>query len=87
MRFFQNVLTANFSFEYFTNMRESVLPVSLLSLFSLSAQASSYHSNVGVLQFVNPKIGTYGITPNGNGTQPHCPIPVEFKTFANSSTL
>ncbi|KAK3670398.1 hypothetical protein LTR78_009751 [Recurvomyces mirabilis] len=28
---------------------------------------SSYHDNAGVLQYVNPKIGTYGITPNGNG--------------------
>lgn len=27
----------------------------------------SYHDNAGVLRFVNPKIGTYGITPNGNG--------------------
>lgn len=26
-----------------------------------------YHENAGVLRFVNPKIGTYGITPNGNG--------------------
>ena len=66
MRFFQNVLTTDFSSDYFRNMRESVLPISLLSLFS-SAQASSYHRNAGILQFVNPKIGTYGITPNGNG--------------------
>ena len=28
---------------------------------------SSYHDGAGVLQYVNPKIGTYGITPNGNG--------------------
>lgn len=28
---------------------------------------ASYHENAGVLQYVNPKIGTYGITPNGNG--------------------
>lgn len=26
-----------------------------------------YHVNAGVLRFVNPKIGTYGVTPNGNG--------------------
>jgi len=29
--------------------------------------ASSYHDNTGVLRYVNPKIGTYGVTPNGNG--------------------
>ncbi|KAF2213353.1 glycoside hydrolase family 92 protein [Cercospora zeae-maydis SCOH1-5] len=27
----------------------------------------TWHRNVGVLRFVNPKIGTFGITPNGNG--------------------
>ncbi|KAI2601883.1 glycoside hydrolase family 92 protein [Hypoxylon sp. NC1633] len=27
----------------------------------------NYHSNVGVLQYVNPKIGTYGVSPNDNG--------------------
>ncbi|KAI1073835.1 glycoside hydrolase family 92 protein [Whalleya microplaca] len=26
-----------------------------------------YHANAGVLQYVNPKIGTYGISPNENG--------------------
>lgn len=26
-----------------------------------------WHRNVGVLKYVNPKIGTYGVTPNGNG--------------------
>ncbi|KAK5135647.1 hypothetical protein LTR08_004948 [Meristemomyces frigidus] len=31
------------------------------------AQLDSHHSNVGVLRYVNPKIGTYGVTPNGNG--------------------
>ncbi|KAF2165054.1 glycoside hydrolase family 92 protein [Zasmidium cellare ATCC 36951] len=29
--------------------------------------SANWHDNVGVLEFVNPKIGTYGITPNGNG--------------------
>jgi len=28
---------------------------------------SGYHRNAGVLKYVNPKIGTYGVTPNGNG--------------------
>lgn len=68
MRLFQNVLSTNFSFVHFANMRGSLLPISLTSLFSLSAHASSYHNNAGTLQFVNPKIGTYGITPSGNGT-------------------
>lgn len=63
----QDVLTTNFSFEYFANMRDSVLSASLLSIFSLSATASSYHDNAGVLKFVNPFIGTEGVTPNGNG--------------------
>ncbi|OTA56010.1 glycoside hydrolase family 92 protein [Hypoxylon sp. EC38] len=29
--------------------------------------APNYHTNAGVLQYVNPKIGTYGISPNDNG--------------------
>lgn len=29
--------------------------------------STSYHQNAGVLRHVNPKIGTSGITPNGNG--------------------
>lgn len=28
---------------------------------------SSYHNNAGVLQHVDPRIGTSGVTPNGNG--------------------
>ncbi|CAK4032145.1 glycoside hydrolase family 92 [Lecanosticta acicola] len=28
---------------------------------------ASYHHGAGVLRYVNPRIGTYGITPNGNG--------------------
>lgn len=28
---------------------------------------SDYHANAGVLQYVNPKIGTYGISPDDNG--------------------
>lgn len=32
-----------------------------------SAASSAWHDNVGVLRHVNPKIGTYGVTPNGNG--------------------
>ncbi|KAI1395818.1 glycoside hydrolase family 92 protein [Hypoxylon fuscum] len=31
------------------------------------AKAPSYHANAGVLQYVNPKIGTYGISPDDNG--------------------
>ena len=67
MSFFQDVLKQKLSFEYLFSMRDSVLSLSLLFTFSFTTLASSYHSNAGVLQFVNPKIGTYGITPNGNG--------------------
>lgn len=28
---------------------------------------TSYHENTGVLKYVNPHIGTYGTSPNGNG--------------------
>jgi putative alpha-1,2-mannosidase len=28
---------------------------------------ASHHDGAGVLRHVNPKIGTYGVTPNGNG--------------------
>ncbi|OGE50915.1 hypothetical protein PENARI_c015G00559 [Penicillium arizonense] len=30
-------------------------------------RSTDYHENAGVLNFVNPLIGTYGTTPNGNG--------------------
>ncbi|KAH9993919.1 glycoside hydrolase family 92 protein [Xylariaceae sp. FL0662B] len=29
--------------------------------------SSGYHANAGVLKYVNPKIGTYGVSPNDNG--------------------
>jgi putative alpha-1,2-mannosidase len=43
-----------------------------LTLFYLAggsgaSAVTTYHNNVGVLRYVNPKIGTYGVTPNGNG--------------------
>lgn len=50
--------------------------VVLLSLLSLLGGAAAlptsqgkpnYHEDAGVLQYVNPMIGTYGTTPNGNG--------------------
>lgn len=51
-----------------------ILPV-LLAGFASSSYShptkprdpNSYHNDVGVLEFVNPLIGTYGTTPNGNG--------------------
>ncbi|KAJ5344695.1 Alpha-1-2-mannosidase [Penicillium brevicompactum] len=51
-----------------------ILPV-LLAGFASSAYShptkphnlGSYHDDAGVLDFVNPLIGTYGTTPNGNG--------------------
>lgn len=38
-----------------------------LSSILATASTNSYHDNAGVLAIVNPKIGTYGVTPNGNG--------------------
>ena len=32
-----------------------------------SQTPSSYHTNAGILKYVNPQIGTSGTTPNGNG--------------------
>jgi putative alpha-1,2-mannosidase len=29
--------------------------------------AASYHEGTGILRYVDPKIGTNGVTPNGNG--------------------
>ncbi|KAI7370429.1 hypothetical protein KC354_g1281 [Hortaea werneckii] len=39
----------------------------LPALATAPALAKTYHDDVGVLRYVNPKIGTYGVTPNGNG--------------------
>lgn len=61
MSIFQNALNSNISFEYLLNMRDLLSPVSLLSFFSVASHASSFHDNAGVLQYVNPKIGTYGL--------------------------
>lgn len=33
---------------------------------STSVAANVWHDNAGVLRYVNPKIGTYGLTPNGS---------------------
>lgn len=30
-------------------------------------KGSSYHENIGVLRYVDPLIGTYGVSPNANG--------------------
>lgn len=32
-----------------------------------SPRNADYHSNAGVLRYVNPRIGTFGYSPNGNG--------------------
>lgn len=48
------------------SMRSLLGQIPLFSLLS-TASSSSYHDEAGVLDFVNPKIGTYGVTPNGNG--------------------
>lgn len=53
-----------------TFMGVMLLILSLIYLFSgdrVSAFTARYHDNAGVLRYVDPKIGTYGVTPNGNG--------------------
>ncbi len=67
MTVFRNFLTSNASLGYIASMRNLLSLPSLFSILPLTTYASSYHDNVGNLQYVNPKIGTYGITPNGNG--------------------
>ena len=62
-----DVVRDNVSFTSFANMRNLFGEVPFLSLFSAAASTASFHQNTGVLDFVNPKIGTYGVTPNGNG--------------------
>ncbi|KAI2714315.1 CAZyme family GH92 [Penicillium roqueforti] len=48
-----------------------MLPVLLAGLVgganSQPKTDTTYHKDAGVLEFVNPLIGTYGTTPNGNG--------------------
>ena len=53
----------------------TVLPVLLAGLSSGACSQpikgtkteTAYHDNAGILKYVNPLIGTYGTTPNGNG--------------------
>lgn len=62
-----DAVRANATFGSFASMRSILGQLPLLSVFSAAAPAASYHDDAGVLAFVNPKIGTYGVTPNGNG--------------------
>lgn len=62
-----DVMRDNVSFETIANMRNLFGQVPFLSLFSAAASTASFHTNAGVLEFVNLRIGTYGVTPNGNG--------------------
>lgn len=56
----------SFPHRLYSKMRSLV--VAALALTTPHRQTTgSYHDNAGVLQYVNPKIGTSGITPNGNG--------------------
>ncbi|KAI7153510.1 hypothetical protein KC349_g8314 [Hortaea werneckii] len=56
----------NFFLEVPTVYMRQLLPY-LPALATVPALAETYHDDAGVLRYVNPKIGTYGITPNGNG--------------------
>jgi hypothetical protein len=57
---------SSFLSNFTDKMRLSHLQTLIAPIFS-STLVASHHANAGVLQYVNPKIGTYGITPNGNG--------------------
>ena len=57
----------NISSNPLAGMKEVVQQFPLLYLLSATTSQTSYHDSAGVLKFVNPKIGTYGLTPNGNG--------------------
>ena len=57
----------NISSNPLAGMKEAVHQLPLLYLLSATTSQTSYHDSTGVLKFVNPKIGTYGLTPNGNG--------------------
>lgn len=72
MSFFQvplrNGLEAldSYLYQYPSRMR-SLGIAALAAATYTSPSTSSYHNDAGVLQYVNPKIGTSGVTPNGNG--------------------
>ena len=51
----------------YSKMRSLGLAALALSSPTSPSSKPSYHSNAGILQYVNPKIGTSGVTPNGNG--------------------
>ena len=51
----------------YSKMRSLGLAALALSSPTSPPSKHSYHDNAGVLQYVNPKIGTSGVTPNGNG--------------------
>lgn len=51
----------------FSKMRSLFLATFAAATSYASSPISTYHTNPGVLQHVNPKIGTSGTTPNGNG--------------------
>ncbi|KAI7231670.1 hypothetical protein KC330_g6302 [Hortaea werneckii] len=56
----------NFFLEFPTVYMRQILPY-IPALATVPALAKTYHDDAGVLRYVNPKIGTYGVTPNGNG--------------------
>ena len=62
-------------YQCFTINMIGVLPIFLAGIASSTYSQpttetrtdKNYHSDTGVLKFVNPLIGTYGVTPDGNG--------------------
>lgn len=68
MSFFQAPLNSFEQLNPFPSRLYSKMRSLGIAALALSPHAShSYHDNAGVLQYVNPKIGTSGVTPNGNG--------------------
>jgi putative alpha-1,2-mannosidase len=51
----------------YSKMRSLGLATLALTTTPHHIQTHSYHSHPGNLQYVNPKIGSSGLTPNGNG--------------------
>ncbi|KAI7274749.1 hypothetical protein KC345_g6903 [Hortaea werneckii] len=56
----------NFFLQFPAVYMRQLLPY-LPALATAPALSKTYHDDAGVLRYVNPKIGTYGVTPNRNG--------------------
>ena len=50
-------VSSNISWNYLVNMRDYLLPVSFLSLFTASSYGERYNNNVVGMRLLIPKIG------------------------------